>query len=57
MGGENFRADVGPGGDREPARTQRLEARKSPEMAILEAIETGAMSVDEGLRRLNNLAQ
>ncbi|HUS14465.1 MAG TPA: DUF4097 family beta strand repeat-containing protein [Chloroflexia bacterium] len=56
-GGEHFRAEAGAGGDGEPARTQRLESRKSPEMAILEAIETGAMSVDEGLRRLNELAQ
>ncbi|HMA34633.1 MAG TPA: DUF4097 family beta strand repeat-containing protein [Chloroflexia bacterium] len=46
----------------EPPPTQRLDAgdrsapRQSPEMVILAAIESGAMSVDEGLRRLNELA-
>jgi hypothetical protein len=49
----------------EPGQTQRLDAhaedrsgpRKSAEMTILEAIENGEMSVDDGLRRLNELAQ
>ena len=52
-------------GGAEPGQTQRLDAhaedrsgpRKSAEMTILEAIESGEMSVDEGLRRLNELAQ
>jgi hypothetical protein len=55
----------GAGGGAEPGQTQRLDAhaedrsgpRKSAEMTILEAIESGEMSVDEGLRRLNELAQ
>jgi DUF4097 and DUF4098 domain-containing protein YvlB len=55
----------GDGGAVEPGQTQRLDAhaedrsgpRKSAEMTILDAIENGEMSVDEGLRRLNELAQ
>jgi len=58
--GEHFRAEAGESG--EPAPTQRLDAQpnamhKSAEMAILEAIESGEMSVDEGLRRLSELGQ
>jgi DUF4097 and DUF4098 domain-containing protein YvlB len=56
---------AGGSGGVEPGQTQRLDAhaedrsgpRKSAEMTILEAIESGEMSVDEGLRRLNELAQ
>ena len=53
------------GDDAEGGHTQRLDAqaaprggsRQSPEMTILEAIENGEMSVDEGLRRLTELAE
>ena len=58
--GEHFRAAAAEAGAADPAPTQRLDAQaaphKSAEMAILEAIERGEMSVDEGLRRLNELA-
>jgi hypothetical protein len=64
QGGETFRMQGGvPAGGESEGHTQRLDAQaekgaqKSPELVILEAIESGEMSVDEGLRRLNELAQ
>jgi hypothetical protein len=63
-GGETFRMQGGvPASAAAEGQTQRLDAaadksgQKSPELVILEAIESGEMSVDEGLRRLNELAQ
>lgn len=57
LAGDSFRVD----GD--PAPTQRLTAEATPaaprpsaEMSILEAIERGELTVDEGLRRLAELA-
>jgi len=63
--------ESGEAGEPEARQTQRLDARAeerdtrdaergarpSPEMVILEAIESGAMTVDEGLHRLNELTQ
>ncbi|MGI8587162.1 MAG: DUF4097 family beta strand repeat-containing protein [Chloroflexia bacterium] len=57
------RADLsGSSGANDPDATQRLDTRperprKSPEMTILEAIESGEMSVDDGLRRLQEMGQ
>ncbi|MDQ2805937.1 MAG: DUF4097 domain-containing protein [Chloroflexota bacterium] len=55
--GDTFRVDS------DPAPTQRLRAEAAPasprpsaEMSILEAIERGELTVDEGLRRLAELA-
>ena len=57
LAGDNFRVDS------DPAPTQRLNAEAAPaaprpsaEMSILEAIEGGELTVDEGLRRLAELA-